>query len=90
LKVLIDLLMEKIELGIDPRVTCPLLFREYNGKLDYDGIVEYVVDLFAQRNAVPDRNVYCHITCATDPTNVRQVFDIVYDILLNDALDGVM
>jgi GTPase SAR1 family protein len=85
-----DILKEKIDLGIDPRKVCQNLFKDYTGDLDYDQVVEYIVELFAQRNANEERNCYCHITCATDPQNIKKVFNVVYDIILSDALGDVM
>jgi GTPase SAR1 family protein len=79
-----DLLKQKLAAGIDPRVACPALFQNFQGPLEYDPLVDYIVELFAERNDMPDRSVICHITCATDSVNVFNVFEMVYDTLLED------
>jgi guanine nucleotide-binding protein G(i) subunit alpha len=83
-----DLFQEKIKAGVDPRVTCPL-FWDYNGPLEENPIIDFIVDHFAQCNAEQERKIYCHITSASNPDNIQQLFDVVYDLLLDEALDGV-
>eukprot|EP00475_Leptophrys_vorax_P016979 TRINITY_DN23499_c0_g1_i1.p1 TRINITY_DN23499_c0_g1~~TRINITY_DN23499_c0_g1_i1.p1 ORF type:complete len:378 (-),score=83.58 TRINITY_DN23499_c0_g1_i1:80-1213(-) len=86
-----DLLQEKLADGVNPREVCPQLFKDLqSAKPTYDEVVEHIVQLFAEKNDCRERIIYCHVTCATDPSNVKQLFDIIYDILLQEALEGVM
>lgn len=60
---------------------------------DYDAGVEYFVGKFLARNkAGASRQIYHHVTCATDTKNVKVVFDACKDIILraNLAASGFM
>lgn len=54
---------------------------------DYDAGVKYFLDLFLAKNkAGSERQIYHHVTCATDTRNVRVVFDACKDIILRENL----
>jgi hypothetical protein len=58
-------------------------FADYaGGDADYDAGVQYFVDKFMTKNKTIDRQIYHHVTCATDTRNVRVVFDACKDIIL--------
>jgi len=63
-------------------------FADYSGDDgNYDHGVKYFVDKFLARNkAGADRQIYTHVTCATDTANVRVVFDACKDIILRENL----
>jgi len=62
-------------------------FADYSGPdYDYNGGVAYFVDKFLKRNKNTDRQIYNHVTCATDTKNVRVVFDACKDIILRENL----
>jgi hypothetical protein len=62
-------------------------FSDYAGRDgDYDAGVQYFVDKFMAKNKTPDRQIYHHVTCATDTRNVRVVFDACKDIILRENL----
>lgn len=68
-----------------PLTVCPL-FEEYKGS-GYDEGVEYIKENFLERNANPDdKEIYVHVTCATDTGNVEAVFDGVKDIIIKGSL----
>ncbi len=48
----------------------------------YNNGVAYFLHKFIMKNTNPDRQVYNHVTCATDSKNVRVVFDACKDIIL--------
>lgn len=50
--------------------------------------VEYFLQQFLQRNKYADREVYHHVTNATDTNNVRVVFSACKDIILKSNLRG--
>jgi len=53
----------------------------------YDAGVKYFLDLFLAKNkAGSERQIYHHVTCATDTRNVRVVFDACKDIILRENL----
>lgn len=62
-------------------------FKDYNGPDgDYDAGVHYFVNKFKALNTVySDREIYHHVTCATDTSNVRLCFDLCTDIIMNNA-----
>jgi GTPase SAR1 family protein len=62
-------------------------FSDFDGQaFDYDSGVQYFLDDFMKRNTV-DKTIFFHVTCATDSTNVRVVFDACRDIILKKNLE---
>lgn len=62
-------------------------FSDYTGEPDsYEQGIKYFVDKFLARNTNTDRQIYHHVTCATDTSNVRVVFDACKDIILRENL----
>jgi len=63
-------------------------FSDYSGPDgDYEAGVQYFLEKFLDRNkAGTDRQIYHHVTCATDTRNVRVVFDACKDIILRENL----
>ncbi|KAG7273562.1 hypothetical protein CRUP_005751 [Coryphaenoides rupestris] len=49
-------------------------------------------DLFSEKiknkNRSPNKEIYCHLTCATDTGNIQVVFDAVTDIIIANNLRG--
>lgn len=64
------------------------MFADYKGGADYDAGVAYFVKQFKDRFAAHggDRELYHHCTCATDTQNVKVVFNICKNIILQNAL----
>jgi len=62
-------------------------FPEYQGTNDYDGGVAYIKEKFESQNANPNtKQVYVHVTLATDKNNVARVFADVQHIVINNSL----
>jgi len=80
-----DLFMEKIQ-----KVSLNECFSDYCGAPnDYDHGCEYFREKFESKNRCPSKEIYTHVTCATDPGNVAHVFESVKDILIKQSLrDG--
>merc|ERR1712087_86146 len=80
-----DLFMEKIA-----RTPLSVGFDDYEGIAnDYDAGCEFLREKFESRNRHADKEIYTHVTCATDSTNISHVFDAVKDIILKQSLrDG--
>lgn len=76
-----DLFLEKIE-----RVPLTVCFPEYTGPQTYEAGAQFLQNLFQSKNKNPKRNVYCHLTCATDTTNVAAVFNAVKDTVIRLSL----
>jgi len=60
-------------------------FPEYNGGNNYDDATEYIQEMFESKNHL-DKDIYSHITCATDTTNILAVFNYVKDIIIKKGL----
>lgn len=80
-----DVFKEKVK-----RVDIACCFPEYTGGLNYEKGLEFIRQKFLGTNKNPDeRQIYPHVTCATDTSQVRFVFDAVASILLDKAMDGL-
>lgn len=79
-----DLFAEKIKvknIGDNP------LFKDYNGGAgSYDDGVNYFIEKFNAKNKNRDRQIYTHVTCATDTRNVKVVFELCKEIILKENL----
>lgn len=52
----------------------------------YEAARDFFLNLFLRRNQQPNKEVYHHITCATDTSNIRVVFNACKDIILKSNL----
>jgi guanine nucleotide-binding protein G(o) subunit alpha len=63
-------------------------FPEYDGEDgDYDHGVTFLQDEFENKNRNPDKQIYLHVTCATDTNNISAVFNAVKDIVIRKSLN---
>jgi len=77
-----DLFWEKIQ-----QVPLTVCFPDYKGPPnDYDECTKFIQKQFELRNKSPTKKIYTHVTCATDTTNVRAVFNAIKDIVLGETL----
>ncbi|KAH9255598.1 hypothetical protein BASA81_006428 [Batrachochytrium salamandrivorans] len=65
-------------------------FSESGGDFNraYNQAIEYLIAKFVSKNKSPEREIYHHVTCATDTNNVRVVFGAVKDTILKNNLRG--
>lgn len=62
-------------------------FSDYSGRDgSYEDGVQYFLDKFLSRNKNSERQIYHHVTCATDTENVKVVFDACKDIVLRQNI----
>lgn len=63
-------------------------FSDYTGKDgDYEAGVQYFLDKFMSKNkSGAERQIYHHVTCATDTKNVQIVFNACKDIVLRQNI----
>jgi len=81
-----DLLKKKIE-----EVDIADYFDDYEGGKDYDNATEWLKMKFTSLNKNPEKNIYTHLTCATDTNNIKFTFDSVAEIILFKTLqDNVL
>ncbi|CAJ0934579.1 unnamed protein product [Ranitomeya imitator] len=58
------------------------------GPNTYDDAAAYIQAQFESKNRSPNKEIYCHMTCATDTNNIQVVFDAVTDIIIANNLRG--
>ena len=64
-------------------------WHDYNGKaFDYDDGVGYFLHKFLEKNQQKNKDIYTHVTCATDTENVKVVFNASKDIILKFNLEA--
>lgn len=59
-----------------------------SGPNTYDDAAAYIQAQFESKNRSPNKEIYCHMTCATDTGNIQVVFDAVTDIIIANNLRG--
>jgi GTPase SAR1 family protein len=78
-----DLFEEKLLKKKVPLTEC---FPEYTGGLDLDHATEYIKQKFGEKNTNPHRDIYFHVTCATDTDQIK----VVLDVLTTQMIDKLM
>jgi len=76
-----DLFEEKIKI-----VPLTVAFPKYEGTQDFDECIAYITERCTEKIKNPEKDVYRHVTCATDTSNIEAVWEGVYDIILNSNL----
>lgn len=66
----------------------PLSFCVVTGPNTYEDAAAYIQAQFESKNRSPNKEIYCHMTCATDTNNIQVVFDAVTDIIIANNLRG--
>ena len=77
-----DLFLEKL-----PKSSLNNLFPAFTGGANYGDAIDFLKRLFFSKIRLR-RNLYMHVTCATDKSNVTFVFDAVSDTILSLNLVG--
>uniref|UniRef100_A0AAQ4QPA8 Guanine nucleotide-binding protein G(o) subunit alpha n=1 Tax=Gasterosteus aculeatus aculeatus TaxID=481459 RepID=A0AAQ4QPA8_GASAC len=65
-----------------------ICFPEYTGPDTYLEGKEYIKCQYESKNKSPSKEVYAHVTCATDTNNIQFVFDAVTDVIIANNLRG--
>lgn len=78
-----DLFEDKIK-----RSPLTICFPEYTGSMEYTEASAYIQAQFEAKNKSTNKEIYCHMTCATDTTNIQFVFDAVTDVIIANNLRG--
>jgi len=78
-----DLFQEKIA-----KKDLKCCFPDYSGGCDFLNATQYIEQKFVELNKQQAKNVYTHITCATNTENIRFVFSAVKDIILLGSLNA--
>ncbi|KAJ7408972.1 hypothetical protein WISP_117301 [Willisornis vidua] len=78
-----DIFEEKIKKS--PLAIC---FPEYTGPNTFTEAVAYIQNQYESKNRSTTKEIYTHITCATDTNNIQFVFDAVTDVIIANNLRG--
>lgn len=80
-----DLFAEKLAGGREITL-CPD-FETYDGPAEsYEDTSSYIKEVFTSKNMSVEKNVFVHLTCATDQNNVSKVFNDVQHIIIESSL----
>ncbi|KAH8914076.1 G-alpha protein [Atractiella rhizophila] len=77
----IDLFKEKL-----PRSPIEPFFPDYQGGQDLQAACDYFTGRFVALNQSPTKQIYCHLTCATDTTQIKFVLSAVNDTIIQQNL----
>lgn len=75
-----DLFKEKLE-----KNPLELYYKDYEGR-DYESACQYLLDKFLAMNTRDTKQIYTHLTCATDTQQIKFVMNAVNDMLLHKHL----
>jgi len=70
------------------RIDLSVCFPDYEGGLSYENGSQFIIDQFKSQNQSTAKQIYIHVTCATDTNNIKFVFVAVKDIILTQNLKG--
>jgi len=79
-----DILRQKLKRSI----SIARYLDDYKGDFTEENAVKYFKGKFMAMNRRPAKQVYVHITCATDTQNVQFVFAAVRDIVIRRAFES--
>jgi len=76
-----DLFEEKLK-----KVPLKTFFPDFTGKNEFEPAWTYFAKKFCGKSADPNKQIYTHVTCATDDQNVMYVFNSVKDTVVRKGL----
>jgi len=77
-----DLFAEKCQ-----KVSLSVCFPDYTGDDSYEAGAHFIQEQFESKNRNADKQIYTHLTCATDTENIAIVFNAVKDIIIRKSLN---
>jgi len=77
-----DIFQEKVT-----KVSLRVCFPDYRGEDAYEAGIDFLMETFESKNKNPDKQIYTHVTCATDTDNISKVFNAVKDIIIRKSLN---
>jgi len=80
-----DIFMSKIQ-----RIDLGTYFPQYTGGLDFEAGVEFIRAEYNRRNANPSKQIYCHVTDATNTENIAFVWRATQHIMIQIAVDDLL
>eukprot|EP01080_Neovahlkampfia_damariscottae_P008268 gene8268-93_t len=76
-----DIFREKIQ-----KIDLKCCFPEYKGGSNYDKAIKYIHEQFVNVDKNKSRQIFTHITCATDTKAIKVVIEAVKNIILRQVL----
>jgi len=76
-----DIFAEKIQ-----KVDLSVCFPQYTGGKDFEAASKFIISQFVAQNDNPKKEIYPHLTCATDTSNMTVVFNTVRETILKNAI----
>mmetsp|Transcript_31142 Transcript_31142/g.54742 ORF Transcript_31142/g.54742 Transcript_31142/m.54742 type:complete len:370 (+) Transcript_31142:208-1317(+) len=70
-----------------PHTHLSVCFEDYKGENDFESTIIFIRSKFEERNRNPRKQVYAHVTNATDTRNVLVVFNTCQDIIIRKSLE---
>ena len=67
-------------------ISLDVCFPDYKGGCDFFQAIDYLTTKFTSLNRNSDKQIYAHVTCATDTNNVKFVFEAVREIVVRQSL----
>lgn len=64
------------------------MYNIFSGAQEYGEAAAYIQAQFEAKNKSTTKEIYCHMTCATDTNNIQFVFDAVTDVIIANNLRG--
>ncbi|CAO3683156.1 unnamed protein product [Rhizopus stolonifer] len=90
-KTSIILFLNKIDIFKEKLDKCPLIesFDDFTGSNTYEMASDYILNRFLSLNQSDTKQVYTHLTCATDTEQIKFVMSAVNDIIIQNNLRDV-
>jgi hypothetical protein len=85
------LFLNKKDLFEDKLMYRPLTvcFPKYRGPNELESAAEYIRMKFIVLNKSESKEIYSHLTCATDTQNIQFVFDVLSDVIITNNVKGL-
>jgi GTPase SAR1 family protein len=81
-----DLFEEKL---VKRKIPLSTLFPDYTGGSDFRAGCTYLAQKFQERNSNHHRDMYIHVTCATDTNNIKSVLNDLTDMVLVNSMQDL-
>jgi len=81
-----DLFEEKL---VKRKIPLSSLFPDYTGGDDFRAGCTYLAQKFQERNTNHQRDMYIHVTCATDTNNIKSVLNDLTDMVLVNSMQDL-
>lgn len=78
--------MENLQNFVGQIIQMLVFLYYFAGAQEYGEAAAYIQAQFEAKNKSTTKEIYCHMTCATDTHNIQFVFDAVTDVIIANNL----